>query len=157
MRVFQKTLNRISVIFGFNEKNTHPAVVPMRGQKINLMDLIAFPCIDLSDPMKATLFKQAIYEMEHRFTGVYGRIDICTIRDIVNLAGINLWGESADAYRWLDRLHCVAFENMHPDVARQVPHRINMVFAGGDYTYPWERAVNAGVKNCDPQSVEEGK
>lgn len=137
MKALKRAVNRISDIFGINQKNIHPAVIPMRGKKIIFLDLIVFPYIDLSNPMNATLFKQALYEMEHRFTGVYGRIDICSIRDIVNLAGINLWGEAAAAYRWLEKLHCVAFENMPPEVARQVPHRINMVFSGGDYTYPW--------------------
>ncbi|MGA5952447.1 hypothetical protein ACPB4E_13215, partial [Escherichia coli] len=67
------------------------------------------------------------------------QVDICAIRDIVELAGINLWGEAAAAYKWLERLHCVSFSDMSADIALMVPHKINMVFAGGNYTYPWNK------------------
>ncbi|AUV42567.1 hypothetical protein [Citrobacter freundii complex sp. CFNIH9] len=140
MNVIQKAVNRF---LGTSNTLENVALIRMHEKKQTFFEAIIFPYIDLSDPMKATLFNKAISDMEYRFIGIYGRVDICTIRDIVGLAKIILTGESARAYRWLDKLHCVEFADMHPDIAMQVPHRINMVFSGGDYQYPWDKPLSS--------------
>ena len=130
----------ISLVFGAKTAEQFPVVIKMHSQKASLYDAIIFPYIDLSDPMNETLFRKITSDMERTFTGSYARVDICAIRDILNLARITLWGRAAEAFEWLHRLHCVSFADMHPEIAAQVPHRINMVFASGDYAYPWESA-----------------
>lgn len=151
MNAIRNTVNRI---FGINTGNSYPDIIRMNEKPTRLFDAIVFPYIDLSDPIKSTLFNKAVGEMRESFTGKYARINICPVSDLMELAELTLYGEAAAAYNWLHKLHCVYFSEMNSEIARQVPYRINMVFAGGDYTYPWERAVNAGVKDCEPQTVE---
>ncbi|MGL4725654.1 MAG: hypothetical protein ACRCWW_14310 [Scandinavium sp.] len=134
-----KAIQRVmGAVFGVKATETLPTVVRMHAKKTNLFDVIEFPYIDLDDPMKATLFIKATREMHERMTGSHSRVDICSVNEIIQLAGMTLWGRAADAHEWLHKLHCVHFRDMHPDIAMQVPHRINMVFANGDYQYPWE-------------------
>lgn len=125
---------------GMGSGELSPAVIRMHEKKRNVFDMIVFPYVDLSDPMQATLFMKAAKEMRERMTGHYSRVDICSVNEIIQLAGMTLWGRAADAHEWLHKLHCVAFKDMHPEIAMQVPHRINMVFANGEYQYPWESA-----------------
>lgn len=132
--MIKKLLNNIR---GISYGITFPAVIHMHPKKKDLLDIIVFPHIDLLDPMKSTLFNKAAIDMKERFTGRHAMVDICPIRDIINLAGITLFGESAEALTWLERLHCVKIADLHPEIARQLPYRINMVFSGGDYAYPW--------------------
>lgn len=120
--------------------NHFPAVIRMHEKKQSLFDMIVFPYVDLSDHLQATLFMKAAKEMRERMTGHYSRVDICSVNEIIQLTGMTLWGRAADAHEWLNKLHCVAFKDMHPEIAMQVPHRINMVFANGEYQYPWEAA-----------------
>ncbi|WP_213841875.1 hypothetical protein [Enterobacter hormaechei] len=133
-------IQAVKSFFGIGISSQFPKVVRMHEKKRSLFDMIVFPCIDLCDPMQATLFMKAAKEMQERMTGHYCRVDICSINEIIELAGMTLWGRSAEAHEWLHKLHCVRFRDMHPDIAVQVPHRINMVFANGDYQYPWEAA-----------------
>ncbi|HDR2863386.1 TPA: hypothetical protein QCK11_003381 [Enterobacter asburiae] len=133
-------IQAVKSFFGIGDSCQFPVVLRMHEKKRSLFDMIVFPYIDLSDPMQATLFMKAAREMQERMTGHYCRLDICSVNEIIQLAGMTLWGRSAEAYEWLHKLHCVRFKDMHPDIAMQVPHRINMVFANGDYQYPWEAA-----------------
>ncbi|WP_336709829.1 MULTISPECIES: hypothetical protein [unclassified Cedecea] len=128
----------IKSVFGFGHESNFPDVIRMHDKKMRLLDIVVFPYIDLNDPMRATLFKKATNEMVESYTGNFARVDICPIDQIIKIAGMTLYGNAADAYEWLRKLHCVRFRDMHADIAKQVPHRINMVFANGDYRYPWE-------------------
>ncbi|ENG0844490.1 TPA: hypothetical protein ACUKPW_003100 [Escherichia coli] len=151
MKIIAKAFHRV-----FSKVSDLPSVIPMNNRRETLLDVVVFPYIDLSEPMKATLFRKYLGDFKRRFTGVNGMVDICAIRDIVELAGINLWGEAAAAYKWLERLHCVSFSDMSADIALMVPHKINMVFAGGNYTYPWNqeqrenRKAHAMKSNATP-------
>lgn len=133
-------IQAVKSFFGIGVSCQFPVVLRMHEKKQSLFDMIVFPCIDLSDPMQATLFMKAAKEMQERMTGHYCRVDICSVNEIIQLSGMTLWGRSAEAHEWLHKLHCVRFMDMHPDIAMQVPHRINMVFSNGDYQYPWEAA-----------------
>ena len=118
-----------------------PPAIRMAKNKSTFYQMIQFPYIDLSDPYKATMFKTHVREMEESFVE-YQHLSICPIRDLVQLSGMTIWGRAAEAYYWLLKLHCVSlvsFKDMHPEIANQVPHRINMVFANGEYEYPWEQ------------------
>ncbi len=86
------------------------------------------------------MFKALTQDLEKSFVD-YQHLDICSIRDLVKLSGMTIWGRAAEAYDWLYKLHCVKFKDMHPKIALQVPHRVNMVFANGEYEYPWELAT----------------
>ncbi len=151
MKIIAKAFHHV-----FGKVSDLPSVIPMNNRGETLLDVVVFPYIDLSEPMKATLFRKYLGDFKRRFTGVNGMVDICAIRDIVELAGINLWGEAAAAYKWLERLHCVSFSDMSADIALMVPHKINMVFAGGNYTYPWNqeqrenRKAHAMKSNATP-------
>lgn len=129
----------VKSLFGLGSR--FPAVVRMHEKKPTLFEMLTFPHVDLSDPMQATLFMKAAKEMHERLTGNHSMVDVCAINKIIQLADLTLWGPSAEAYEWLHKLHCVQFRDMHPDIAMQVPHRINMVFSNGDYQYPWEQAA----------------
>lgn len=133
-----KTIRKVKEFFGISAQSWNAVVIKMHGKSTGLFDVIVFPHVDLSDPMLETLFKTAVKKMHDSMTGARSQISICPIDDIIDLAGLTLYGKAAEAYAWLRKLHCVKFADMHPEIAQQVPYRINMVFAGGDYSYPWE-------------------
>lgn len=138
MRTMLKLIPGFRTAPDSNQANPAPAVRMLKN-KATFYQMIAFPHVDLTDPYKSTMFKVLTQDMEKSFVE-YQHLDICSIRDLVNLSGMTIWGRAAEAYDWLYKLHCVKFKDMHPDIALQVPHRINMVFANGEYEYPWERA-----------------
>lgn len=121
------------------EDNRSAPVIRMHKNKTTFYQMIVFPFVDLNDPYKSTMFNVYTRDMEKQFVeGQY--LSICPIRDIMILSGLSIWGRASEAYEWLHKLHCVSFKDMHPEIATQVPHRINMVFSNGEYEYPWERA-----------------
>ncbi len=120
------------------ENDRSAPVIRMHKNKATFYQMIVFPLVDLSDPYKSTMFNVYTRDMEKSFVE-YQFLNICPIRDILILSGISIWGRAAEAYEWLNKLHCVSFKDMHPEIATQVPHRINMVFSNGEYEYPWER------------------
>ncbi|MDK2633127.1 hypothetical protein QMZ93_07195 [Pantoea stewartii subsp. indologenes] len=132
----------LKLIPGFKTPSEHNyaekvPVIRMVKNKATFYQMIVFPHVELTDPYKSTMFKVLTQNMEKSFVE-YQHLDICSIRDLVKLSGMTIWGRAADAYDWLDKLHCVKFKDMHPEIALQVPHRINMVFSNGEYEYPWE-------------------
>jgi hypothetical protein len=110
----------------------------MHEKKRSLFDMIVFPYIDLSDPMQATLFMKAAREMQERMTGHYCRLIFVGKRNHP-VAGMTLWGRSAEAI-WLHKPTAFGLRICTPILRCRFPHRINMVFANGDYQYPWEVA-----------------
>ena len=138
MHTMLKLIPRLRSHSTANEETSMPAI-KMAKNKATFYQMIVFPHVDLSDPYKSTIFKVLTQKMEKSFIE-YQYLDICPVRDLVKLSGMTIWGRAAEAYDWLHKLHCVDFRDMHPEIATQVPHRINMVFSNGEYEYPWEHA-----------------
>lgn len=135
MKLFGLEIKRSKTVFGEKSEKLDLQVLNMNAKKKSLFEAIVFPHLDLTDPMISTLFSKSIREMEESFVK-YKHVNICPVRDISELAGLNLTGKASEAFEWLYKLHCVNFRDLHPEIARQIPHRINMVFANGDYEYP---------------------
>lgn len=142
MKLFGLEITRTKPFLGSEMEKFDLQVVKMNVKKTSLFEAIAFPHLDLSDPMVSTLFTKSVREMEESFVR-YQHMNICPVRDISNLAGMTLTGAASEAFEWLKKLHCVDFKDMHEVIAKQLPHRINMVFANGNYKYPW-REVSDG-------------
>ena len=140
MKLFGLEITRSKPEFFEKSEKYNLQIVKMNAKKTSLFGAIIFPHLDLSDPMVSTLFTKSIREMEESFI-TYQHMNICPIIDISKLSGMEITGRAAEAYQWLNKLHCVHFRDMHQEITSQIPHRINMVFANGDYEYPWQEAA----------------
>lgn len=91
---------------------------------------IIWPEPDMSDPWSQTTLSKAIQEMEERYTR-YNSFDICMIRDLIKEFRLTVTPATRVSLDKLHKLHCVSFDQLHPEVYRQIPGLVTHVFTEG--------------------------
>ncbi|WP_338924443.1 hypothetical protein V0M98_33040 (plasmid) [Pseudomonas silesiensis] len=90
---------------------------------------IIFPAADKGDIWKISAQSKLINDVEKMYE--VGWVDVCPIRDAISAFGLKTTPSTMKALDQLHEIHCVNFNNLHPEVYESIPRYLTHIFTEG--------------------------
>lgn len=82
-----------------------------------------------ASPMQLSI---AVLRMRNMFDSSF--FDICSVRDVMELLGVNVTYRTSNTFTLLKGLHCIHWKNMPVEVAKSIPAMLSEVYTEGGST-----------------------
>lgn len=144
MNLFSKAKEKIAAIIGKDVqylvpeelKATDFEVIELAGKRImtikrarNPAQTIIYPAVSPQDIWKTSALTTLIDKIDKMYET--GWLDICPIRDSLRTFSLKTTPSSLAALDQLHNIHCVRFNNLHPEVFEAIPRLLTHIFTEG--------------------------
>lgn len=117
-------------------KETDFKVVELAGKRImtitrarNPAQTIIYPAVPEHDIWKTSSLTKLINDIDQMYE--HGYIDICPIVDALNKFDLKATPSTLVAMEHLRSIHCIKFNNLHPEAFEAIPRYITHIFTEG--------------------------
>jgi hypothetical protein len=144
MKLFTQAKKRLEALF-YKEaqylvpeeiKTTDFEIVELAGKRImtikrarNPAATIIYPWVPQQDMWKTSALTTLIDKIEKMYET--GWLDICPIRDSLRTFSLKTTPSTVAALDQLHNIHCVRFNNLHPEVFDAIPRLLTHIFTEG--------------------------
>lgn len=120
-------------VWGEEKKVNIPKLMKIPGLMHPLTKAVDWPKPN-DDPWQRSMLMKGIMEF-NRFSIDCKALDYCSIRNLVKDLAIPLDHNAEIALEYLNKLHCMKYSHMDPEVYRSIPALINTVLNNASYLH----------------------
>jgi hypothetical protein len=165
MKLFTQAKKRLEAVFCKDAqylvpeqmKDTDFELVELAGKRImtikrarNPVQTIIYPAVEPQDKFKVAALTHLVNKIEDMYE--MGYLDICPIRDSFRTFSLKSTPSTLAAMNQLSNVHCVRFNDLHPEVFEAIPRYLTHIFTEG--RIPMDAVVVDGICETVAESEE---